>query len=383
MIGHAGIRRRLGARNVLLGLWVVRVVSALVAATLLIACGYGFVTFRTFDRGLHRLTLDTGVRPAAPTVGTASAVPQPVKTDVDGTDQNILVVGNDDRSDMTDKEVRELGTGRDGGSVNTDTMMIVHAPADGSTATLISFPRDSYVDIPGYGMNRLNAAYTLGYQNSSGGTDAKRAAGANLLIKTISKLTGLTIDHFVQIGLLGFYRISNAIGGVPINLCNAVDDPLYSHLVMSAGKHRIRGVQALEFVRQRHGLTNGDLDRVKRQRYFITAAFRQITSAGVLFNPGKLDALVSAIDESIYVDSGFRPLKFAAQVAALNPNNIVGQTIPKVRFDKVNGSDVNIVNPAAVKDFVTKVIDGTDGRPKRATPVRKRPARPIDAGCIN
>ena len=88
-----------------------------------------------------------------------STAGQTAAPDIDGTAQNILVLGNDDRSDMTDAEVKALHTGRDGGSLNTDTMMIVHVPANGSKATLISFPRDAYVDIPGFRKNKLNAAY--------------------------------------------------------------------------------------------------------------------------------------------------------------------------------------------------------------------------------
>ena len=130
--------------------------------------------------------------------------------DIDGKDQNILVVGNDDRDTATNAELRQLGTTRDGGSYNTDTMMLMHLPANGQKATVISFPRDSYVAIPGHGMAKLNSAYVDGMQDH----DGDKAAGARLLVQTIENLTGLTIDHFVQVDLLGFYRISNAIGGV-------------------------------------------------------------------------------------------------------------------------------------------------------------------------
>ena len=120
---------------------------------------------------------------------------------------------------MTAAEVRELQVGRAPGSLNTDTMMLVHLPADGSRATLISLPRDSYVNIPGYGMNKLNAAYAFGYNDTKGSLDQKRAGGVSLLIRTIKALTGAPIDHYVLVSLLGFVRISDAIGNVPINLC--------------------------------------------------------------------------------------------------------------------------------------------------------------------
>jgi len=180
----------------------------------------------------------------------------------------------------------------------TDSMLIAHIPADGSKATLISLPRDSYVAIPGYGMDRLNAAYKDGYVNASGDRKAKVGAGTNLLRQTIYNLTGLTINHFIQISLLGFVELSDAVGGVTVNLCHAVDDTVAhnkaigsdggSGLVLSAGKHSIHGIQALEFVRQRHGLNGGDLDRSARQRYFLTAAFRKVASIGIITKLGQL-----------------------------------------------------------------------------------------------
>ncbi|TAM93708.1 MAG: LytR family transcriptional regulator, partial [Jatrophihabitans sp.] len=267
------------------GIWSRRIAGAaalLVSMTLLLGFGYGWYNYRKLTTSLHRVRIE------------ASTPQHAVR---DGQAQNILITGNDDRSDMTPTEAAQLRTGTDGGSLATDTMMIVHVPADGTKATLISLPRDAYVDIPGYRKNKLNSAYADGYTASGGTLDQKRAAGANLLVQTVQDLTGLSIDHFVQVNLLGFYRISNAIGGVPVTLCNAVDDSAAANrragldggsgFVMPAGTHSLQGVTALEFVRQRHFLPNGDLDRAARQRYFLTAAFREIASAGLLLNPGR------------------------------------------------------------------------------------------------
>ena len=322
--------------------WGGRVLATALSLTLLLGFGYGWYNYRNLNNGLRRLQI---------------TVSQPAHHhDIDGTDQNILIVGNDDRSDMTKAEADALHTGKDGGSLATDTMMIVHVPANGAKVTLISLPRDSYVAIPGYGMNKLNSAYADGYTNSSGTGDQKRAAAASLLVQTVQNLTGLTIDHFVQVNLLGFYRISNAIGGVTVNLCHAVDDH-WSGLRLSAGVHSIQGLTALEFVRQRHGLPNGDIDRVARQRYFLTAAFRKIETAGTLLNPSRLQSLIQAVDNSLYVDSNFDLLAFARQVSGLNADNIHGQTIPFVRFDTVpNAGSVEIVDPGQVKQFVSNLL---------------------------
>ena len=145
--------------------------------------------------------------------------------------------------------------------------MILHVPADGSKATIVSFPRDSWVSIPGHGKDKINAAYVDGFNDAGkqGVKDllSKQSAGILLAAQTITNLTGLHIDHYVQINLLGFYDISEAIGGVDLCLNEAQNvstegDPShpngYSGINLKKGWNRnVKGKQALAFVRQRHG----------------------------------------------------------------------------------------------------------------------------------
>jgi hypothetical protein len=130
---------------------------------------------------------------------------------------------------------------------------------------------------------------------------------------------------------------------------------------MSAGRHTISGVTALEFVRQRHNLHGSDLGRVERQRYFLTAAFRRVQSAGILFDPGRLDALIGAVHRSVFVDQNLSLATLAEQLSNLSANNIVGKTIP-IAGDNPNSpvGDVLDVNPAQVKTFVRKIIGPVD-----------------------
>src|SRR5512132_1246151 len=172
------------------------ILAALLATAVLVTSGWAWWTWRGFKQDIRRVDASGGMG-------------QP-KKDIDGKGQNILIVGNDDRQTATDAELAQLGTTRDGGSLNTDTMMVMHVPANGRKATVIAIPRDSFVSIPGHDMNKINSAYALGTNSAHG----DRAAGARLAVQTVQKLTGLTIDHFVQVDLIGFYRISNAIGGI-------------------------------------------------------------------------------------------------------------------------------------------------------------------------
>ena len=347
--------------------------GAVLSVLLLVFAATYWWKFRQFSTNLDRVDISAAKSAA----------------DVDGSDQDILIVGNDDRTDMTDQEVRELHTGRSGGSLNTDTMMIIHIPADGSRATLISLPRDSYVDIPGQGKAKLNAAYPDAYTATRGSLDAKREAGANLLVRTVQSLTGLHIDHYAQVDLLGFYRISNALGGIPVDMCAAVSEEK-SGIHLHKGVNVIQGVQALAFVRQRYGYPNGlgDLDRVKRQQYFLTAAFRKVTSAGILLNPFKLQDLLKAVESSLFVDTGLDPLALGRQLQNLTANHIVGTTIPTDGFADTDVGSVVVVHPAQVQEWVKKLINPpkatTHPAPERTTshPAPSTAATAPDTHCI-
>ncbi|HKC27752.1 MAG TPA: LCP family protein [Jatrophihabitans sp.] len=359
---HGGGGGRGGARVTgyrLLG----RSIGVVVSAGLLLLSGYVWLTYRSIDAGVHRLKVAVNAPPSG-------------KKDIDGSAQNILLVGIDDRTNMTAQQVKQLKVGFDGGSLATDTLMILHVPANGAKATLISLPRDSYVSIPGHGKNKLNSAYSAGYNAAGGSADQKRTAGADVLLQTITNLTGLTINHYVQISFMGFYDISTAIGGVPVNLCHAVNDTVAynrsigsdggSGLHMSAGQHVLQGVTALEFVRQRHNLPNGDLDRVRRQQYFLAAAFRKVASVGLLF---KLNSLGGAIKKDVYMDPGLHLTGLATQMEQLSANNIIGKTIPFEGFDNNSPvGSVEIVNPAKVQKFVQRLIsDAPASKPSTST----------------
>ncbi|MGO4536025.1 LCP family protein [Leifsonia sp. 2MCAF36] len=269
---------------------------------------------------------------------------------VAGTDQNILLVGDDHRPDgASQAELNQLSTTSDGGGTNTDTMMVLHIPANGKSATLISLPRDSWVEVPGHGMNKINSAFSLG----GGANDP--TSGAKLLIQTVQNLTGLSIDHYVRVSLLGFYTIAQALGPVQVCLNQAVDDP-YSGANFPAGVSTLNAQQALSFVRQRHGLPRGDLDRVVRQQYFLSIEAHKFLSAGTLLNPGKLTQVLDAVSGSLETDPGLNFLQLGAQLQGLTGGKIQSATIPisGTPTITVDGNDLSIVkvDTAAMPAFI-------------------------------
>ena len=296
---------------------VARAVAGLLSLVLLGTSGWGWYLGQVVEASVNRTD-------AIPTDGNEDGA------GVDGQAMNLLLVGNDSRASATEEQLAELGTEANEGT-NTDTMILVHIPANGAKASFVSFPRDSYVAIPGHGQDKLNAAYAYGMADApAGATDAQtQAAGAQLLIQTISQLTGLAIDHYAEVDLLGFFNLSSVIGGVEVNLCNAVQDD-FSGVDLPAGISTIEGSQALAFVRQRHGLPRGDFDRIVRQQYFIAAMIRKMLSENVLLDLGKQRELVQAAADSLTVDQSLDLFDLAAQMQSVSAGSIDFQTIPYV-----------------------------------------------------
>jgi LCP family protein required for cell wall assembly len=292
-------------------------VAGLLSLVLLGGTGWGWYLGRVVEASVNRTD-------ALPATGNEDG------EGVDGQAMNLLLVGNDSRASATEEELAQLGTEANEGT-NTDTMILVHVPANGSAASFVSFPRDSYVDIPGHGQDKLNAAYAYGMSDApDGATDKQRqSAGAQLLIQTISQLTGLAIDHYAEVDLLGFFNLSSVIGGVDVNLCNAVQDD-FSGVDLPAGISTVEGTQALAFVRQRHGLPRGDFDRIIRQQYFIAAMIRKMLSENVLLDLGKQRQLVEAAANSLTVDQTLDLFELAAQMQSVSAGSIDFQTIPYV-----------------------------------------------------
>ncbi|WP_410587935.1 LCP family protein [Amycolatopsis sp. lyj-23] len=307
--------------------------------------------------------------------------------------RDILLVGLDSRTDaqgnpLPREVLDELRAGDADGELNTDSLIFVHIPNDGSKAVAMSLPRDSYVDIPGYGKHKINSAYARAMLQArkdlqkQGVTDPKELdvkanqAGAKKLIETVEKLTGSTIDNYAAVNLLGFSEITKAIGGVDVCLNNTVKDD-YSGANFTKGQHTISGVEALEFVRQRHGLPNGDLDRVVRQQVFMAGMARKVLSAGTLTNPGKLNDLIEAIKKSVVLNQNWDIFGFAQQMKGLTGGQLEFRTIPvkNVEYRTPEDGVAIQVDPVQVKQFVQGLAGPQPGEPappaQQADPANK------------
>jgi LCP family protein required for cell wall assembly len=225
---------------------------------------------------------------------------------------NLLLAGVDVRSGLTRHQQLALHVG-DTVSSNSDTLMLIHVSADRDHVTVVSLPRDSWVSIPGHGMNKINAAYGLG--------------GPKLVVQTVEQDTGLTVNDFVQVNFLGFVKVIDALGGVNICLPFGVDDP-YSGLHLSAGVHHVNGITALEYARDRHSFALSDLARIQDQQRLMSSMLKEAISSGTLADPVKLTRFLQAALAAVKVDQGLNVSALADQLRGISPNHVQFMTVP-------------------------------------------------------
>jgi len=340
-------------------------VAGLLSLTLLGASGWGWYLTQVAEQNLSR-------QDVIPTDGNDNA------GGGDADAMNILIVGNDNRTNLTPEQLTELGVSLEPG-MNTDTMILLHVPADGSRASFVSFPRDSYVEVPGYGMHKLNAAFAFGFSQDApeGSTDEERAAfGARKLIQTISSISGVSVDHYVSIDLFGFVLLTDIVGGVPVNLCQAQQEPK-SGINLPAGAQEISGAQALAFVRQRDGLPQGDLDRIVRQQVFIGAMVSKLLSQEVFFDLGLQRRLVEAASLALTVDSELDLFGLAEQMQAVTAGTVNFQTLPNLGVGTEDGLSIVVPEDREVLyDFFANL---TAQDPAAEPP----PAQNVDPGEVS
>jgi LCP family protein required for cell wall assembly len=284
-------------------------------------------------------------------------------------DTNILLLGLDSRRDANGANLprkllnyMHVGSSSSIGGYNTNTMIVLHIPAKGP-ATAISIPRDDYVDVPGLGMKKIKEAY--GYAKYA--EDSRlyklgvkepererlsREKGRIATINAISNFLQIPIDHFAEVNLVGFYDLATALGGIQVCLNKAVNDKQYSGAVFPAGLQTISGVQALMFVRQRHGLPNGDLDRTHRQQAFITGVITKFRTQGIFGNLSKLQSLLDVAKKDVVIDEGWDVLGFLPQAKALTGGKITFHTLPIEGYVMRNSQSVNLVDLPTVRKFV-------------------------------
>ena len=317
-----------------------------------------------------------------------------------GDNMNILLIGLDSRKDQDGNDLpssilRQLHAGdSDDGGYNTNTLILVHVGADGKVVAF-SIPRDDWVPfngVPGYNHIKIKEAYGLTKQyvaqklanqgaSSQRELETKgREAGRAATLRAVRSLTGVPIDYFAEINLAGFYDLAQTLGGVDVCLNHAVYDS-YSGADFPAGPQRLNASQALAFVRQRHELDNGDLDRTHRQQALISSVMRELQAAGTFTNIDKLKSLMAVARKDVVLSAGWDQ-DLIQRLGGMAGGNVEFRTLPVVRYDDIDGQSVNIIDPAAIKAEVAAAIGATSSttqtrrRRRRRERGERNPTRP-------
>ncbi|MEV6682961.1 LCP family protein [Streptomyces erythrochromogenes] len=245
---------------------------------------------------------------------------------------NVLVIGTDKRTGAGNQ-----GYGDRNSPGHADTNILFHISKDRTNATALSIPRDLITDIPACPTKQANGSTKtipgdrqVRFNESLG----QQGRDPGCTMRTVQKLTGISVDHFMMADFNAVKTLSSAVGGVPICLKKDIDDK-DSGLKLSKGEHRLQGEQALAFVRTRHAYSDrSDLDRIRAQQKFLSSLIREMTSSGTLSSPTKLFPLAEAATKALTVDTGIGSISqltsLARELKDINPKNVTFTTLPVV-----------------------------------------------------
>ncbi|MEV6807497.1 LCP family protein [Streptomyces sp. NPDC051132] len=284
--------------------------------------GVGYVYFK-LNGNLHSVDLNQALGADRP-------------TKADNGSENILVLGSDTRAGNNKK----LGGGADDGSARSDTAMIVHVYEGHQRAGVVSIPRDTLVDRP-------ECTDTRGTSHPAASgvmfNEAYSTGGAACAVKTVESLTGIRMDHYLEVDFDGFQQLIDDLGGVRLTTTKDIRDP-QSHLDLAAGAHTLDGRQALGLVRTRHGVGDGsDLGRIQLQQAFIKALIDQVKHVGVFTDPKRLYHLADTATKAVTTDSDLGSVNslidFADGLKGIGPSHMKMVTMP-VQYDPANPNRV-------------------------------------------
>jgi LCP family protein required for cell wall assembly len=323
---------------------------------------------------------------------------------------DILLIGLDSRRDMNGRDLPKwfvaddlhAGSSEIGG-YNTNTLILLRIPAGGGKAQAYSIPRDDWVetfngDGTSQGMHKIKEAYGLAKAvaeqrlRASGVVGAalerqSREAGREATIATVQRFLDLPVDHFAEVNLLGFYDIAKVVQPVTVCLKHATRDPAVdgkgSGADFHAGLNVLNASQALSFVRQRHNLAMGDLDRTERQQAFLSSVVHKLRADGVWGDVGRMRGLLDVVRRDVVLDSGWNVLDFMAQAPDLTGANVEFHTLPVQGFAMRNGQSVNVVDPAEVRALVRGGAAAASPSPSAAVAVAGGKVPPAVVDVLN
>ncbi|MGW2210572.1 LCP family protein [Streptomyces sp. NPDC001781] len=330
------------------GRWVMLTLAVLVVA----GAGTGYVMYSRLDGNITGLDLDKAI-----------GDDRPAKLPTSG--QNVLVLGSDSRAGAN----AGLGTGHVAGA-RSDTALVIHIPEGRKQAVAVSIPRDTLVTRPECVKDdgtKLSPANRVMFNS------VYSAAGPACVVKTVEKMSGVRLDHFVEIDFAGFKGLVDAIGGVPVTVDRDIHDSS-SGLDLAAGTHRLDGTEALQFVRTRHGIGDGsDLGRIGMQQKFLMALLAEIKKQDLMGSPTKAYAVADDLTTALTTDSGLASLtrlaEFSRSMNGVDTSTMETIMLP-VQYDTQDPNRVVAAEPQAEQLWTALRTDGAIPDSARKSPAR-------------
>ncbi|AXR73300.1 MULTISPECIES: LCP family protein [Auritidibacter] len=282
---------------------------------------------------VYARTLISNVNERTQTIDSGIDTTRPV---MDDGELNLLLLGSDQRPE--DKEAGEDGA-------RTDTIMFVHIPDGHEEVYVMSIMRDLWVEIPGYGMGKINGAYEEG--------------GFPLVVDTVEGLVGSDIDHIAIIDFEGFRDVTEALGGVEVDNEQAFSSGIRNPSFFPEGKIKVSGTDALRFVRERHAFNDGDYQRVKNQQLFLEGLVDQLLARDVLTNPGTLSDVITTLSPYLSVDDGLDAetmLNYGLSMSNIRSSDIKMFTIPNAGADITSGGAAIVRQDEAATDRMREAL---------------------------
>ncbi|MFD0273283.1 LCP family protein [Kitasatospora sp. NPDC127111] len=338
---------------------VLRVAAGASAALVVLGAGAAGYAYFKLNGNIKSVDIDARLGTARPPSATDGSF-------------NVLVLGSDSRNGLNG----QLAGGDTGETARSDTAMVVHVNQDHSRADVVSIPRDTLVARPECtdATGRPTLAAKRAMYNS-----AYETGGAACAVKTTEQLTGLRMDHYVEIDFEGFARVVDALGGATVTTTVPIHDQ-DSGLDLAAGEHHLDGKQALAFVRTRHGVGDGsDLGRIELQKQMVKSLLRQTGGIGLFGNPVKLWSVGDTLTRSITTDSALASVNslvgLAQELKGIGPDQLSMVTLPVVTAP----SDPNRVVPQQPQaDQLWAALKADRPLPKAV--LEAQPENPAQAG---
>ncbi|UEL27850.1 LCP family protein [Pseudarthrobacter sp. L1SW] len=274
--------------------------------------------------------------------------PEPIP-DLPAVPMNVLVIGSDSRANARDAAAHTAATG-EAMDHRSDTLMVVHVPADRRTLYVVSINRDMWVDIPGFGGAKINAGLQYG--------------GIDMTTQTVQSLFGITIDHTLMLDFNGFRGLVDGLGGIDVNVPIPFQSTHDTGHVFGPGVNHLDGQSALEFARERYAFSDGDFQRVRNQQVLLKAILARLTGGGGLNDVNTVRGLVNFASCCLTVDRGFDPVQaaiLAYSLRNLDANAIGTMTLPTAGSGFIAGQSVLFPDYGAINAVGAALREGRIG----------------------